>query len=64
MPIKDKTCKELMEFDQLKETKFHGKPVKILPHKYSIIEKINEKISMEVKRFFVSNLYNNKIDNP
>ena len=52
MPIKDNTCKKLVEEDQLKEIKFHGNPLKILPLKNSIIEKTNEKINTVVIFFF------------
>ena len=40
--------KKLVDEDQLKEIRFHGNPLKILPLKNSIIEKTNEKINIAV----------------
>ncbi len=35
MPIRDKIWIEYVNSDKLKAVKFHGKPVKIVPLKYS-----------------------------
>ena len=64
VPIKDRICIELIEETQLKEIKFHGKPVKTLPLINSIIEKINEKISIDVIFLFTFILYSKVTNRP
>ena len=49
---------------RLNDIKFQGKPPKIVPLKYSIMEIINEKIKIDLKFILISKNFNKIENNP
>ncbi len=57
-------CKKLTNSIRLKEIKFQGKPPKIDPLKYSVIDIVSEKIRIELKSILILKNFNMYVNKP